>query len=89
MPGEPKRILELALESLLRQKVQIDAEIAELTSELKKGSGSQARTASPAGAAKVKKAAGRKRARFSRAERERRAARMKAYWANWRKEKGR
>jgi hypothetical protein len=90
MPSERKRILELALESLELKKKQIDEEITTLAAELKRGkvttvvpsakeSTSVSRTAVKA----------RKRSRFTREERERRSARMKAYWDKWRKEKGR
>ena len=86
MSGERRRILELALETLVRQRIQIDDEIAELHRVLRKGARPQK---VKAGAAPAKKAAGRKGSRFSRAERARRSERMKAYWENWRKEHGR
>jgi hypothetical protein len=78
MPSERKRILELALESLQHKKQTIDQEIAELTRELRGG----------AAVPKAAKAPRRKRPRFSKEERARRAARMKAYWEKRRKEKG-
>jgi len=78
MPSEHKRLLELALESLLNRKKELDAEIEQITRQLRGGRG---RKAAPA------KAAGRKRPRFSKAERLRRAERMTAYWENWRKQK--
>ena len=90
MPSERKRILELALESLHSKKKQIDDEIADLIRELKRGRAPKG-TLSAGGAAPVARKAvtKRKRSRFTREERERRSARMKAYWDKWRKEKGR
>jgi hypothetical protein len=90
MPSERQRILELALESLHSKKKQIDDEIADLIRELKRGRAPKS-TLSAGGTAPVAKKAvtKRKRSRFSREERERRSARMKAYWDKWRKEKGR
>ena len=86
MPGERHRILELALESLELQKRRLDEEIATLTRELRRGAG--ARGLPAAGApARAKTAVRRKGPRFSPEERARRAARMKAYWAKWRKDK--
>lgn len=82
-----RRIWELALENLENKKQQIDSEIAELKRELQRG-GKRAPAASskqPAGGSGAPK---RKRARFSKEERLRRAARMKAYWENWRKRHG-
>jgi len=89
MPSERQRILELALESLHNKKKQIDDEIAELTRESRRGGTSS--TLSAGGAAPVARKAirRRKRSRFSKEERERRSARMKAYWDKWRKAKGR
>jgi cell division septum initiation protein DivIVA len=91
MPGERHRILELALESLHNKKKQIDDEIAELTRELQRGKPSKSRLSAGGAATVAKKAVTkrRKRSRFTREERERRSARMKAYWDKWRKEKGR
>ncbi len=90
MPSERLRILELALESLENKKKQIDEEILALTSELKRGRAAKAGVKTVGAAMRAKTAApARKRARFSREERERRAARMKAYWDKWRKEKAR
>jgi len=88
MPSERQRILELALESLHNKKKQIEDEIAELTRELRRG-GAPKSTLSTGGAAPVARKAVRKRSRFSKQERERRSARMKAYWDKWRKAKGR
>lgn len=85
MPSEQKRILELALESLENKKKQIDAEIAELSKEL--GRGRRGRPPSVAAPKVVKAKRGRKRSSFSKEERMRRAERMKAYWAKWRKDK--
>ncbi len=83
MPSERQRILELALESLMNKKKQIDAEIAELSGELRRGKPAGGRLAAAAPAAAKK----RKRSRFSAEERKRRSARMKAYWDKWRKER--
>jgi hypothetical protein len=88
MPSERLRILELALESLEYKKRQLDEEIAALTHELKRGKKANLvlSTLVPARLAQnVPKA--RKRSHFSKQERARRAARMKAYWDKWRKEK--
>ncbi len=78
MPSERERLLELALETLLNKRKQIETEIDEITRELKGGRG---RKAAPT-VAKI-----RKKARFSKAERLRRAKRMKEYWENWRKQR--
>ena len=86
MPSERRRILELALESLERKKSQIEAEIASLTGELRRGGAVKGATHFQE---VVPKKAARKRSRFSKEERERRAARMKAYWKKWREEKAR
>ncbi len=87
MPTERARLLELALESLLGRKNQIDLEISEITRELEGGrarrtAGVVSTTSAPARASAI-----RKRSRFSREERHRRSARMKAYWENWRKQR--
>jgi len=82
-----RRIWELALENLENKKQQIDLEIADLKRELQR----RIRKTSAAGPAKAGEGSGthkRKRARFSKEERLRRAARMKAYWDNWRKQHG-
>lgn len=90
MPSERLRILELALESLENKKKQIDEEIVALTRELNRGKTARVGIKSAGAAAKAKIAApARKKARFSKAERERRAARMKAYWDKWRKDRAR
>ena len=87
MISDRNRILELALESLENKKKQLDAEIAEITRELKGGAArkmhlSVGGTSPAAGPAK-------KRSRFSKEERLRRSQRMKAYWENYRKKKSR
>ncbi len=90
MPGERMRILELALESLENKKKQIEEEISVLTSELKRGRAARSGVKATGAAIRVTTGApARRRAHFSREERERRAARMKAYWDKWRKEKAR
>ncbi len=73
---EQKRILELALEALEKQKIQVEAEIEALRAEMH-GSGrvtstrTTALTASPSG----------KRRTRTPAERKAQSKRMKAYWA--------
>ena len=84
MPSERRRILELALESLEHKKSQIDAEIAGLTGELRRGGAARGTTRFQK---VVPKKAARKRSRFSKEERERRAVRMKEYWKKWREER--
>jgi len=81
MPSDRHRILELALESLENKKKQLDAEIAQITRELR---GKSARKEISAAEGPVPK-----RPRFSKEERLRRSQRMKAYWENWRKKKSR
>ncbi len=86
MPTERARLLELALENLESKKKQIESEIGEIMREL--GGGRRARgVLVPAATPMTKAGAERKRSRFSMAERQRRAARMRAYWENWRKQK--
>jgi hypothetical protein len=79
MPRERERLLELALESLLNKKTEIQAEIDEITRELNRG---RRKKAAPAAVGRP-----RKKPRFSKEERLRRAKRMKEYWQNWRKQK--
>jgi hypothetical protein len=88
MASDRQRLLELALETLENKRKEIDTEIAKLSRQLRGGGGRKAAAAPVKGAA-GKKGARRRRVRFSREERLRRAARMKAYWENWRKQKGR
>lgn len=84
MPTERARLLELALENLTGKKKQIEMEMEEIASELGiRGS----RTAADTTAVPKRAGAARRRPRFSREERKRRSARMKAYWENWRKKK--
>ena len=78
MASERERLLELALESLLRRQKEIDAEIEMVSAQLKKPG--KVQKARPAKAAKP-------RAHFSKEERLRRSKRMKQYWDNWRKGK--
>ena len=80
MVSERQRLLELALESLENRRKQLDAEIAQITSELR---GRRTKRQELPKAA----APSRKRGRFSKDERRRRSQRMKAYWDNWRKQK--
>ncbi len=83
MPSDRRRILELALESLQNQRKRLDEEIAEIAREIRGGStrssGVAVKTAAPARS--------RKSSRFTKEERQKRSARMKAYWDNWRKKK--
>ncbi len=81
MPSDRHRILELALESLENKKKQLDAEIAQITHELRGKSLRKGLTATEGSA--------QKRSQFSKEERYRRSQRMKAYWENWRKKKSR
>jgi hypothetical protein len=83
MFSDRQRILELALESLQSRKKQLDAEISEITRELRGGSGKSAGKSSKSAATAPAKT----RSRFSREERLRRSKRMTAYWKNWRKQK--
>jgi hypothetical protein len=76
-----RRILELALESLENKKKELDAEIAEITRELK------GRVRKQAAIAETKTSAGRKGPSFSEEEKLKRSQRMTEYWANRRKEK--
>lgn len=85
MVSDRNRILELALESLENKKKQLDAEIAEITRELRGGAVKQDRSALQ-GAGTV---SSRRRPRFSKEEKLRRSQRMKEYWENWRKKKNR
>lgn len=89
MVSDRQRILELALETLENNKKQIDAEIAELTSELRGRPGRKAAAPVPALKPAEVRRPGRKRSRFSKEERIRRSQRMKAYWDNWRKQRAR
>jgi hypothetical protein len=81
MASDRRRILELALESLENKKKQLDAEIAEISRELR---GRAAKQAPPA-VQKPAAASARKRPRFSKEDKLRISQRMKAYWANRRK----
>ena len=86
MPNDRRRILELALESLLLKKKKIEEEIAEINRELR------GRTAARKPSSKARKPAApskasQKRTRFTREERLRRSKRMKEYWDKWRKNK--
>ena len=87
MPTERARLLELALENLSGQKKQIDIEIAEIMAELEGGRAKKAVAVGPLASVPGRKSGARRRSRFSKEERKRRSARMKAYWENWRKQK--
>ena len=89
MPSERQRLLELALETLESKKKQIDAEIAEIQSELRGGRARRVRGPGISLGAVTTSRRRRKRSRFSKDERLKRSQRMKAYWENWRKQKGR
>ena len=83
MPSERQRILELALESLENKKKQIDDEIEDLTRQLRQGK-------TDATVPVIRLSAGaRRQSRFTKEERARRSARMRAYWEKWRKGKAR
>lgn len=85
MLSDRQRLLELALESLQNRKKQLDAEIAEITRELRGGTAKALSvSAKSAGTASAKK-----RPRFTKEERLKRSKRMTAYWENWRKQKAR
>lgn len=85
MLNDRRRLLELALESLQNRKKQLDAEIAEITRELRGGTTKTTRVS----ANSAKTASAKKRSRFTKEERLRRSKRMTAYWENWRKQKAR
>jgi hypothetical protein len=85
MVSDRRRILELALESLENKKNQLDAEIAEISRQLRSGTVKQA----PPRAQNPAKASSKRISRFSKEEKLRRSQRMKAYWDNWRKNKSR
>ncbi len=90
MPSERHRILQLALESLESRKKQIEEEIAALNGELHRGRAGRRSpfsvSTAPSGSKVIRK---RKRSRFTREERKRRSARMKAFWKKWREDKAR
>ena len=77
MPTEKEKLLELALESLVNRKQQIDREIEQIVRQLGRSRRARTALAGPV----------RKRSIFSKVERLRRSARMKAYWKNWRKQR--
>jgi hypothetical protein len=83
MPSDRRRILELALESLQSQRKKLDDEIAEISSELRGGTKRVTAAVQPL----VPPVRARKTKRFTKEERQKRSARMKAYWENWRKKK--
>jgi hypothetical protein len=89
MTSDRQRLFALALETLENKRKEIDAEIAELRRQLRGAGGKRTSSGPLARKAADKKGTRRRRVRFSREERLRRAARMKAYWENWRKQKGR
>ena len=85
MATERQRLLVLALETLENKKIQIEADIAELTRELR---GVTAQLAKPARTNALSTAKPKRRHRtLSDDERQRRSRRMKAYWENWRKQR--
>ena len=67
------------MESLVAKRQQIEDEMAQVSSELRGVNRRQA--------ASAKKAVPARRMRFSKAERDKRSKRMKAYWNAWRKHK--
>lgn len=90
MARDQQRLIELALESLESKRSEIEQEIAQLRKLSRGGRGKAAAVvaASEKRPAVIRKA-GKRKTRFSKEERERRSARMTAYWANWRKQKSR
>lgn len=84
MLNDRQRILELALESLELKKEQIEEEIAQINSELRRKPVSRKPVLKTKKKAAPAKAAA-KRTRFTKEERLRRSQRMKEYWDNWRK----
>ncbi len=88
MTSERQRLLGLALEALIKKKNEIDQEIALYTRQLGGARGSSVRNRkslrSTIGGLTMKR-----HFSFTREERRRRSQRMKAYWANWRKQRGR
>ena len=89
MASDRQRLLELALETLENKRRAIDAEIAELSRQLRGAGGGRGAAGPSKKPAAQKTGSKRRRIRFSKEERMRRAARMKAYWENWRKQKAR
>ena len=89
MLNDRRRILELALESLENKKKQIDEEIALISREMRGSSARRTGASAQVSKAAVSGRPAKKRSRFSKEERMRRSQRMKAYWENWRKKKGR
>ena len=76
MPTGRQRLLQLALESLELRRSGVEQEIARLRAEM--NAGRKAReVAAPAAVVETL----RKKPRISKAERARRSARLKAYWA--------
>jgi hypothetical protein len=78
MASERQRLVELALESLQRQKKEIDAEIEQFRRLLKHPRAAAVARKAPAG--------GGKRPRYTKSEREQRSRQMKATWENRRKQ---
>ncbi len=89
MANDRQRLLELALETLENKREEIDLEIAQLSRQLRGTRGKAAPLAISAKKAPLTQAPQKRRIRFTREERQRRSARMKAYWDNWRKQKNR
>jgi len=85
MAIERERLLVLALETLQNKKSRIEAEIAELTRELRGPSAVRPKPARVIAATAVKPR--RKQTALSEEERLRRSRRMKEYWVNWRKQR--
>lgn len=88
MTGERQRLMGLALETLMKKKNEIEQEIALYTRQLggarrRMARSSKASQSSPGGFSVSRHFS------FTREERRRRSQRMKAYWENWRKQRGR
>ena len=79
MPMERSRLVQLALETLENRRREVEKEIALISGEL--------RVERPVASAERPAKPARKRPRFSKAERARRSARMKAYWENIKRQK--
>jgi hypothetical protein len=77
-----QRLIELALEALEQRRAKLDAEIAEIRSQIRgRAAGAEAPAATPR--------AGKKRGPQSKAAKKAQSERMKAYWAKRRAEAAR
>lgn len=85
MTSDRKRLLELALDALQAEKRKIDDEIAGIRKELGYEAGPKVKATGATAGGKVKTR--KKPPQFTKAERQKRSQRMKAYWEKWRKDK--